>query len=427
MDKVMPLIVLNLGGEMVYILNQRLQAQSVQDDKAKKVLLDVARAMFSPVFVDQLFAPQEMYTHASTKQIFEKLAHSSIMRLNKSSMDKLYDLMMMGLKYQIVSCNSPQQYLQVTLNHLESMKILINHVEASTAIQRAVDQCIALYTSLSNGQLLLVKQALFRFFMGKRVKVSLFLQQSLQNNDGTLVLSHVGELPYGTEVPGTARYYEGHTVAKTLRFDSVVKIGCTEVTDVINVQLRLGLNMYAKDAAGGGAPLPAQDAQAKALKALSVTSGAKIGDGPSGADDGPGGGASRRSGRSGITASTAKAELTMLADLLGGVGGSGAKHDAAEAKPFKINLFPETANMFHVSGAKGGDDMAIGEGKDREPEETFIHIDIDGAADSKTMADYMKDLNLKDDDDDFKAGAKGGGRRDDDDDDDLLALMDSAK
>ena len=68
----MPIIVLNMGGEMVYILNQRLQAQSVQDEKAKKVnwprknwrkirsctsflckqvLQDVMKAMYSPLFV----------------------------------------------------------------------------------------------------------------------------------------------------------------------------------------------------------------------------------------------------------------------------------------------------------------------------------------------------------------------------------------
>jgi hypothetical protein len=34
---VMPIIVLNMGGEMIYILNQRLQAQAVADDKSKKV------------------------------------------------------------------------------------------------------------------------------------------------------------------------------------------------------------------------------------------------------------------------------------------------------------------------------------------------------------------------------------------------------
>ena len=50
--------------------------------------------------------------------IVEKLAHSSIMRLNKSSMEKLYDLMTMGFKYQMISSQSPQQFFQVTLNHL---------------------------------------------------------------------------------------------------------------------------------------------------------------------------------------------------------------------------------------------------------------------------------------------------------------------
>lgn len=85
----MPIIIINMGGEMVYILQQRLQAQNVTDDKANKVLLDVIQAMYTPVFMNELFKGQEMYTIAATKQIFEKLAHSSIMRLNKSSMDKV--------------------------------------------------------------------------------------------------------------------------------------------------------------------------------------------------------------------------------------------------------------------------------------------------------------------------------------------------
>lgn len=41
----MPIIVLNMGGEMVYILSQRLQAQNVADEKARKVLEDVVRTM----------------------------------------------------------------------------------------------------------------------------------------------------------------------------------------------------------------------------------------------------------------------------------------------------------------------------------------------------------------------------------------------
>ena len=41
-----------------------------------------------------------MYKMTSTRQIFQKLAHSSIMKLDATSMQKLFDLMLMGLKYQ---------------------------------------------------------------------------------------------------------------------------------------------------------------------------------------------------------------------------------------------------------------------------------------------------------------------------------------
>lgn len=117
----MPIILINFGGEMVYILEQRLHAQNVAQDKAQKVLEDVLTTMYNPKvgwrksigikpcrhyvhpvllclyphhffpkkFIQELFKPQEMYTSSSTREIFNKLAHSSIMRLNESSMDKV--------------------------------------------------------------------------------------------------------------------------------------------------------------------------------------------------------------------------------------------------------------------------------------------------------------------------------------------------
>lgn len=53
------------------------------------VLNDIVKTMFSSKFMEELFKPQEMYTGPSTKQVFDRLAHSSIMRLNSSSMDKV--------------------------------------------------------------------------------------------------------------------------------------------------------------------------------------------------------------------------------------------------------------------------------------------------------------------------------------------------
>ena len=45
--------------------------------------------MFTPDFIAELFKPQELYSSAPARQIFDKLAHSSIMRLSTSSMNKV--------------------------------------------------------------------------------------------------------------------------------------------------------------------------------------------------------------------------------------------------------------------------------------------------------------------------------------------------
>ena len=141
----MPILIINMGGEMVYILEQRLHAQNVPVDKSKRgrrrpipgsamrarltvvhaaraVLQDVIRTMYNPKFLTELFRSQDVYSLASTRQIFDRLAHSSIMRLNQSSMDKLFDLMTMGFKYQLLVCTHPRELLHVTLNHLRQLR-----------------------------------------------------------------------------------------------------------------------------------------------------------------------------------------------------------------------------------------------------------------------------------------------------------------
>lgn len=53
------------------------------------MLHDVVRTMYNPKFIAELFRSQELYSVKSTRQIFDGLAHSSIMRLNETSMDKV--------------------------------------------------------------------------------------------------------------------------------------------------------------------------------------------------------------------------------------------------------------------------------------------------------------------------------------------------
>lgn len=52
------------------------------------------------------------------------------MKLNPTSMQKLFDLMLMGFKLQMQSCCKPAEVYHVTMNHVNSM---IEMVKGSTA------------------------------------------------------------------------------------------------------------------------------------------------------------------------------------------------------------------------------------------------------------------------------------------------------
>jgi hypothetical protein len=55
----MPWLVANLGGEMLYILEQRLKAQGIAPAKTARVLRDIVGALFDPAFVEgRLLEPQ---------------------------------------------------------------------------------------------------------------------------------------------------------------------------------------------------------------------------------------------------------------------------------------------------------------------------------------------------------------------------------
>ena len=455
---------------MVYILHQRLRAQSVQFEKEKKVLRDVVMAMFSPLFIEELFKPQAMYSSLSTKQIFEKLAHSSIMRLNKSSMDKLYDLMTMGLKYQLVSSNCPQQFLQVTLNHMQSMRQLVGLESAGVrdCIQRAEDMLQKTYNedNFTAGDWLVLKQSLFRFVQGKKIKVSLFLQRKIQTVDGTLVLNHTGMLPFGVERPGIVRTFDGSSGAFVRQFEqpTIANQGCVEATTIWNPDLVLGINMYSAGTLTFCSEDIAKDAKAKedVLATLRnmisrMSFGGVEGDATYGQGGGAGGKDARRLGNHGISA---RAESKMNAALFGsgsshkapsssesggGEGGGGGGGDGLQMRLHSLLSNNSTYKQSNGGdfddggkGSAGGGDFDGGGGGG------FLNIyieEIDCAADAKTMASMIASLDLDDsaDDhigsrtnnskinkDDKKAQSKAAPLVDDDEDD-LLALMDGAK
>mmetsp|Transcript_53479 Transcript_53479/g.122904 ORF Transcript_53479/g.122904 Transcript_53479/m.122904 type:complete len:381 (-) Transcript_53479:72-1214(-) len=380
MDAAMPMLIINMGGEMVYILEQRLQAQNVPLDKSKRVLQDVVRTMYNSKFIAELFRSQDVYTMASTRQIFDRLAHSSIMRLNESSMDKLFDLMTMGFKYQMLTCAYPQELLTVTLNHLHELR---SKIEEFGPVAAMVDEVIATtnskYASMSISDFAGLKQVLCRFFSDKRIKVSLFLQDNIQKNDGTIALSCGGALPPFVDAPGKISYYDQS--GSTLGVDSFVFPAADQIKTTQSEGCRLGLNLYSKE---------------KNEAALRKTAAATSPDAAAAAARAP------RAPQHKVDSVTAErailqsdrtqqstAQLNLLADLVGG---------STPTDNFKLNLFPDSSDASGTAGAS--------------PAEQLIVIDVSGS--NRNLVGIMDEMRVAD-----SAGQDSGHA-------DLLDLMDNA-
>jgi len=241
----MPWAVLNMGSEMLYILEQRLSAQQISEEKGARVLADVIATMFSEKFLSELFKPQRLYSAAATRAIFDQLAHSSIMRLNASSMDKLYDLMSMAAKSQLLCVASPYDVPTVANNHIETLKKLNLSTDSKKCIDRAQQQLMQLYATFEYADYFSMRQQLARFYQDKRVKVSLFLQEGLQLADGNICITTSGPLPVNVEMPGKITYYESGAVVRTetLKLGNAVNVRERTATD----RCELGYNLYAKD------------------------------------------------------------------------------------------------------------------------------------------------------------------------------------
>eukprot|EP01027_Heterolobosea_sp_BB2_P013849 GEZU01019930.1.p1 GENE.GEZU01019930.1~~GEZU01019930.1.p1 ORF type:complete len:407 (+),score=81.48 GEZU01019930.1:82-1221(+) len=320
----MPFLIVNLGGEMLYILEQRLQAQNIPAEKSTKVLQDVTRAMFHEKFVNELFKPQALYSSASTREIFDRLAHSSIMRLSESSMDKLYDLITMGFKHQLLCSTYPEELLQITLNHLDS----IRYTDEVAYTRKLIIEKSA---SLSRHEFGLIKQNLCDFFQDKKVKVSLFLQNQIQNSDGTIVIPRGGPIPPTFHHPGFVRYFKDGQEVRTDHIDHPAAAAAApeQHGDPLDPNTRpsqLGKNLYkkttqtkapeAQQKPAASTPPPASPTNAVAQQPVTKVE-----------DKAP---------------KANPAELNFLARLI--------RTDVkAEKDNFKINLFPES---FEDSDAK---------------------------------------------------------------------------
>jgi hypothetical protein len=430
----LPVVVYNLGVEMLYVLEQRLRAQSVTDFKAVKVLHDVTRAMFAPEFVNELFTPQPTYSQYATRKLFDKLAHTSIMRLSESSMDKLYDLMTMGFKFQLATCEKPEDILNVTLLHLATLKSYLTEEAVIDAVDAVDAELRATYGAFAQHEWLALRRGLFRFLGNKRIKVSLLLHEKLQLEDGRVRLPVSEPETRSRSVVGPVGTTRRHDIAGSEQkrtFHSAFSFDDAQDAEkrfagAPSPEIPPGGNMYSRDLQAPEPPAPIQTLEASELdgKSSSRSGAARDAYGNVRRGNAAAGAADRMAAAAGRESRSGLAEMNALAGLIRApTSASGdASAGASDEDTFKLNLFGDPAGGSASGGGGGGGGGGSGGA-------SVLEFRGDAGTGNKAsgLTDVMKSFGVEK----SPAGASKRAAFDDDasgseSEDDLLALMDGA-
>ncbi|KAF2979047.1 hypothetical protein EK904_001724 [Melospiza melodia maxima] len=301
--------------------DQAVLGQTTEPNFVFAVMNDIISTMFNRKFMEELFKPQDLYSKKALRTVYDRLAHASIMRLNQASMDKLYDLMTMAFKYQVLLCPRPRDVLLVTFNHLDAIKDFISD---SPGILNQVDETfrrlIETYNPLSDGEFQLIRQTLLIFFQDMHIRVSIFLKDKVQNSNGRFVLPISGPVPWGTEVPGLIRIFNHKGVeVKRAEFSTAGNYVTPQREGSFELYgdrvLKLGTNMYS-------VTRPVETHMSGSSKNLASQAKENIAPNP-----------------------LAKEELNFLARLLGGLDIQKPAGDSG----FRLNLFTTDEEEEHAA------------------------------------------------------------------------------
>jgi hypothetical protein len=227
-----PVAVLNLGCQMLFVLEERLRSQEAPPERTLTLLSDLAKGVFATQFIEDLFRPQARPEVSKVFALFDAFAHSSVMTLSASrfalrarvscyssrvlerssscmqsnlsyqravacctkrfdmlmgdmcSMDRLFDLMCGGTKLMICMCNSSAEIMQGSVEHMKGVLCLLRNAAAvHDQLEAERHHALALaeackhkledtYSALRAAELDMLRTEVLSFFLDCRVKVS---------------------------------------------------------------------------------------------------------------------------------------------------------------------------------------------------------------------------------------------------------------
>lgn len=146
------------------------------------------------------------------------------MRLDMNSMDKLWELMVMMVKWQLFVTDHAQHLMDITFRHLDGIARLFPEMRKSILIDSTKQIIIDYWDQLNDGGKTLVVSNMKHWLKPFNTKISILLRLGLQNNDGSFVVTPINNDFYdyysqnlGTNIYAKTAHLQPKDLAKAVQ------------------------------------------------------------------------------------------------------------------------------------------------------------------------------------------------------------------
>ncbi|KAK0089574.1 hypothetical protein PV326_004439 [Microctonus aethiopoides] len=154
-----------------------------------KVLDDITIGLLDPKLLTIVTQESHFISLSWLRSTMENIALSSIMKLDNDSMNKLFDLMTMMVKYQLTAATGPREIILITLNHIDSFREIISTTNAHQCVTLIHEMIINFYSKFTYNEIWQSRNDCLNELSSINVRVSILLKLGIQNEDTTFNLT----------------------------------------------------------------------------------------------------------------------------------------------------------------------------------------------------------------------------------------------
>lgn len=143
-----------------------------------------------------------------------KICHKSVITLDSSSFSKMVEMILMALKKDIELMKNDFGIVQITFNHLTSVDSILKNTSVTGPGKAAVS---TIFNSMRNYDYFMLKKDILNFLLFKHSKISIYLRDGIQANDGHFYIRPPKIAGFFTERTGSIKLSDGVPIGDSVR------------------------------------------------------------------------------------------------------------------------------------------------------------------------------------------------------------------